>query len=446
MSIEKSPSDSGRSSVSTKIFLIVAIFSLPIGVLAYLLAANYTPQIAAAQSEMNGDALQRPLMKALYGLTSAQNILQACDGGTCGAELTRQATLIRSGFEAAAGANTQVSEDLKTTPDELAKKNHKDLALDSLQSQWKGLASQSGNVSTAADRQELALGYERMANLVKQLISYAGDTSNLILDPDLDSYYMVDVTLLAMPQMINHISNTASSGHKLASGIGSAADQATLTYESALLAASLKRMAASNTMTFDADAASHGVSPTLQPKISAALGSYGTAIASYLSALKAVGENRSQITADALANQAAAAQKASLDYWEACDGELDTLLNMRIGDFQTSRIEALGFSALAVAIAAIIAVMLGRSITAPLQDLVRNLGPGATLLGVSVERIAEASQSQTPSPEESAIICEELNAHAENMRKAVLELARHVEGSSASAHLAGMENAGKGRS
>jgi methyl-accepting chemotaxis protein len=56
-------------------------------------------------------------------------------------------------------------------------------------------------------------------------------------------------------------------------------------------------------------------------------------------------------------------------------------------------------------------------------------------LGVSVERIAEASQSKNPSPEEAAIICEELNAHAENMRSAVLELARHVEGSSAASRL-----------
>ena len=29
-----------------------------------------------------------------------------------------------------------------------------------------------------------------------------GDTSNLILDPDLDSYYVMDVTLLAIPDAL----------------------------------------------------------------------------------------------------------------------------------------------------------------------------------------------------------------------------------------------------
>ena len=32
------------------------------------------------------------------------------------------------------------------------------------------------------------------------MTAHAGDTSNLILDPDLDSYYAMDMTLLALPQ------------------------------------------------------------------------------------------------------------------------------------------------------------------------------------------------------------------------------------------------------
>jgi hypothetical protein len=267
----------------------------------------------------------------------------------------------------------------------------------------------------------------------------------LILDPDLDSYYLVDVTLLAMPEAVSHIANTASIGQKIASGAGSAVDQAVLANESSLLEESLNRIAASNATTFDADAANHGVSPTLQPNLGAALQTYKSVVTSYLALLKEVAGNPSPTNAAALATQAASAQKASLAYWETGANELDALLNLRIGDFQTGRIQALGFSALAVVIATFIAFAIGRSITRPLQELVRNLAPGATLLGVSVERIAEASQSQTPSAEESAIICEELNAHAENMRKAVLELARHVEGSAAAARMSNVE-AGQTRS
>jgi len=435
-----------RSSVSTKIFLIVAIFSLPIGVLAYLLAANYTPQIAVAQSEISGNSLQKPLMKVLYGLASSKNILQGCGNGNCATELRTQATLVSTGLDAASAANVQVATDLNTTNDGLAKKNHKDLAFDNLLAEWKPLSDASTKVSTPEDRAELANGYDRLSSQVKQLVSYVGDSSTLILDPDLDSYYLVDVTLLAMPETVTQIANTASIGNRLVTGTGNAAvDQAALANESTLLEGSLNRMAASNSTTFDADAANHGVSPTLQPKLNGALQTYKSAVTSYLAVLKAIGANPTQTSPAILAAQAAAVQKASLDYWETGATELDALLNMRIGDFQTGRIQALGFSGLAVLIATIVAFLIGRSITKPLQELVRNLAPGATLLGVSVERIAEASQSKTPSAEESAIICEELNAHADNMRKAVLELARHVEGSAAASRLAS-ENSGQNRS
>ena len=447
MTPESSSVESSRSSVSTKIFLIVAIFSLPIGVLAYILAANYTPQIASAQLEISGNSLQKPLMRVLYGLASSKNTLQGCETAACSSSLASPTALVSASLDAAAAVNTQVAADLNTNADGLAKKNHKDLALENLQSQWKLLAAASGKVSTPEERAELVSGYDHLFAQVKQLVSYAGDTSSLILDPDLDSYYLVDVTLLAMPETVSHIANTATIGNRLLAGTtaNAAVDQAALANESVLLEESINRIAASNSTTFDADAANHGVSPTLQPKLSAALQAYKGAAASYATTLKAILANPAQTTPAALATQAAALQKASLDYWETSAAELDGLLNLRIADFESSRIQALGFSALAVVLATIIAFIIGRSITKPLQELVRNLAPGATLLGVSVERIAEASQSQTPSAEESAIICEELNAHADNMRKAVLELARHVEGSAAASRLVS-EDAGQTRS
>ncbi len=444
MTAESPAPSTGRSSVSTKIFLIVAIFSLPIGVLAYLLAANYTPQIASAQLELTGNSLQKPLMRVLYGLAASKNVLQGCETGNCATELRTLGDLVNSNLETASALNVQVAADLNTSVDSLAKRNHKDLAFENLDVEWRTLTASAPKLSTPAERAELTAGYDRLFNQVKQLVSYTGDSSSLILDPDLDSYYLVDVTLLAMPEAISQIANSAVIGNKVVTGTGSAVDQAMLSNESALLEESLNRIAASNSTTFDADAANHGVSPTLQPKLGAALQTYRSALTNYLSTLKSVAVTPSQTTAAALASQAAVAQKASLDYWETGAYELDALLNMRIADFQANRIQALGFSALAVVLATIVAFMIGRSITIPLQELVRNLAPGATLLGVSVERIADASHSQTPSQEEAQIICEELNAHAENMRKAVLELARHVEGSSAASRLQG-EDASQAR-
>src|SRR5262249_1842336 len=53
------------------------------------------------------------------------------------------------------------------------------------------------------DRLDATRSEERHGHLVEDvrtMITHAGDTSNLILDPDLDSYYLMDITLLALPQ------------------------------------------------------------------------------------------------------------------------------------------------------------------------------------------------------------------------------------------------------
>ena len=60
---------------------------------------------------------------------------------------------------------------------------------------WVDLKSTLGTL----DRAELAEKHLVLVNDVRTMITHAGDMSNLILDPDLDSYYLMDATLLALP-------------------------------------------------------------------------------------------------------------------------------------------------------------------------------------------------------------------------------------------------------
>jgi hypothetical protein len=52
--------------------------------------------------------------------------------------------------------------------------------------------------------------YQGIVSHVRTMITHAGDTSNLILDPDLDSYYLMDVTLLALPQTEDRLHQIAT--------------------------------------------------------------------------------------------------------------------------------------------------------------------------------------------------------------------------------------------
>jgi hypothetical protein len=84
-------------------------------------------------------------------------------------------------------------------------------------------------------------------------------------------------------------------------------------------------------------------------------------------------------------------------------------------------------SALALLIASLIAFAITRSITNPLNKLARTLGPGATLLSGCINQISEASRKGMDQ-QTTTIICQELDAHAEDMRKSVVELETLVLG------------------
>ena len=49
----------------------------------------------------------------------------------------------------------------------------------------------------------LAAGADQTAafGMLNDLVSYVGDSSNLILDPDLDTYYLMDATIYGVPQI-----------------------------------------------------------------------------------------------------------------------------------------------------------------------------------------------------------------------------------------------------
>src|SRR5205823_4313995 len=64
-----------------------------------------------------------------------------------------------------------------------------------LRAQWQDLAARALQLK-AADSDEL---HGRVVNGVRELIAVVGDSSNLILDPDLDSYYTMDNVVVKLP-------------------------------------------------------------------------------------------------------------------------------------------------------------------------------------------------------------------------------------------------------
>jgi methyl-accepting chemotaxis protein len=293
-----------------------------------------------------------------------------------------------------------------------------------MRSEWKDL---TGPLSPV----DLAAKHDHLVSDIRGMITHAGDTSNLILDPDLDSYYLMDVTLLALPQAQERLARVGVLGSAIIRGGELTQDhQIELAVQASMMQeADLDRIVASTGTSLSEDPNFYGVEASLHKRIPPALKSYQDAASTFIAMnRRLVNGDLSAVTEQEYLRAEDEAHRASFEFWNVAVAELDGLLGARITSCHGDRNWSLGLASLSVVAACILAFFLARSIVVPLRDVMGSLGPGASLLGVCAERIEEASKNNFSNPEETALICEELSAHAVGMRENVLALARQVEG------------------
>ena len=102
-----------------------------------------------------------------------------------GAPLIRKREEIQEDFAALAALERELGGPLKTEG-----------AFRTLQENWRFLAEKMLGLAPA-DLDDL---HAQLLADIQALMARVGDTSNLILDPDLDSYYLMDAVLLKLPE------------------------------------------------------------------------------------------------------------------------------------------------------------------------------------------------------------------------------------------------------
>ena len=423
--------DSIRPSIATKIGIVAASFSIPIAVLLFLVITNINEFINFGVSEKHGTTFLRPLDDLMCSLQSHQILSHSSHGD----KVTQQKLdVVRDHVEQLLtnldAVSAQLGNQLEFTEEGLARRNREHLRISELRQQWKTLVASTSGTTHSADS-SVDNRHNRLVADIREMITHVGDTSNLILDPDLDSYYLMDVTLLALPQIQERLSRVINFGRDVISRGGPTQDERyqLAVYAALLQESDLDRIVSSSKTALNEDRKFYGISTSLQKKLPQSLVPFELHTKKFIELTSQLAKSSVvDFSAEDYVVAGSKAHTASFTFWNVAETELDGLLDARIGAYSARRTWSLILAGLAVLVASGLAWMATQSITRPLGKLVRTLGPGATLLSASVERIAENSQSKTANQEESSIICEELNAHADDMRKTVNELETLVKG------------------
>jgi len=355
-----------------KLVLIGLAFSMPIAVLLTFLVKGIEKDIQFGAWEKLGNEYQRPLMRLLDHLSQHRLLAKRASGADEGLRqgMTGLRTQIDTDFETLAQIDRRLAVPLQTTDEGLAQRKREHYHVSTLKKEWQDLKGRfaAGDVKAIDDSHVHLIGD------VRTLISHVGDTSNLILDPDLDTYYIMDVTLLALPQEFDRLQEVAAYGEDvLPRGNLSRDERVQMSVYAALLKQSdLDRVNGSMQTALTEDKNFYGVSPSFQRNMPPVIRENTTATETFIALLQKIATaEKNPVRLDEFRLAAARAMEHAARFWDVADDELDVMLQVRTDSYTATRDLALILTGLAVLLSSGLMFLVMLSITRPLSNVAR---------------------------------------------------------------------------
>ncbi len=373
------PESVGDAKLRQRVVLIALTGALPLFVVALLLInVAYSTTIEFGVQEQRGIAFQKLIEGVLEALpryaVAARRAAKAA-GPTNEMTEARHAVdeAIRRLSESYQG---ELGRQLDFTAEALRTKGRAEAQLGVLQSRWRELTQ--APLAVAAEPQ----GIRGVVACLRAMSAHVGDRSNLILDHDLDSYYLADMTL-TLPQAqqrLLELTAVVSAGLRSQPPVR---DEKELAVMAALVReADLARLEHDARSALREDASFHGVSPSMQVSLPTAIADYSAAILRLLGLLDDLSAGRSVSSTDFDA-ASTGGQAASYDLFRTSAAELEQLLATRLSAIRSKR---------ASAYSVIVATLLGAAVV--MGFLIRGLLTARYAEMLAVQDDLRAKQAQ----------------------------------------------------
>jgi len=381
-----------RLKVSQKLAFICLFFVMPDSLMLYFFITGINANIRFAQLEQMGNEYQRPLEDLLELLPQHGALaLEAATGGPqIQGQLARKEAQIDKAFHALQAVDSRLGVELQFTDEGLAKHKREHYRVGTVKAEWVALKNHHAQLQPEASaEQHLHL----MAD-VRMMITHAGDTSNLILDPELDSYYLVDVTLLALPQTQDRLASVMTLGGAILNRqtISYPERQQMAIYATLLQQDDLGQITDCLKTALNSNPDFYGGSANFHTRVPPAFKEYAAAAAQFINlTTRLVNSEKIDLTAKDYSAAGDKARDASFKLWRIADQELDTLLQQRIQYYRHRRAKSLMVAGLAALAAIALVTFITRSISGPLRQQAAEVSAANNALRAE---IAERKQAE----------------------------------------------------
>jgi len=360
-----------RFTILEKIFIGSIIFALPIIVLLFYMVSGFNRDIGFTRLESCGNKLLMPL-ETIAELTPKHQLLVRLhiEGSTTVEEkIDHLSQEIEKQFSILEKEGKKSEDLLQINEKSLKAAGIEGGYIPEIYKKWKELRSNWKNNGTTQndDAHE-----EMIIRPVSALIKRVGDTSNMVLDPSLETTYLIDVGLLTMPKIQGKLGSFMLFAESVIyKGYVSQEDRMKFAVFSAMLEDDLEHITQSVETIISENKKQHGVNTMVQNNIPPLLEAYKASVTPFLFILKRFSNDPNfkipvmefYETARNVLNTGARLRKASML-------ELQGLLDKREKSFVNKRFSALFLSLVMLFFASVVVVIISRNITKSLGKVI----------------------------------------------------------------------------
>jgi methyl-accepting chemotaxis protein len=356
-------------TIRRRLFTILAILFVPIAVLSYALNEKLSFDIHFSQKQIQGVEYLRPLLILLDEVADHQMAVLRQASGEVGVEeeIKTSAETIDAAFATLMATDKQLAAALDLTPEGISKHGQEDISAEALMNKWYALKSASRYEPKA---------YEAFLAQVMAMIGHVGNSSNLILDPDLDSYYLVDAAVNALPKTLKKLADLKLEGYEALQ-----ANEGLLSPEMLNLFAieadtiqsvSLATVNLDITTSLAQDKNFYGESPTLKLVLAPALKGYEAAASGLIAAMRDL-MSGGKLSGGEFVEIADGLHDGSSDLGQKVLDELQKLIQVRIDNLEQRWNTTFGQVGASLLVALLLFLLISASIANPLRRLVAQM-------------------------------------------------------------------------
>jgi methyl-accepting chemotaxis protein len=348
-----------RLRYGPKFVLIGVLVLVPLVAVAYLLYDSTTYDIDFNNKESDGVAYITGLRKFMHSVEQHRILSAAGLAGRRGYEdrLVQSRTEADRLLTEIDGLDARLGTDLKTTTPWVATRKA-----------WIDLRGMSFTSVEASDREHAQVA----AMLVDLILNYAGNYSNLILDPDLDSYWLMDAYITKLPLLMDTQTKASLLALRGAAAGLSADDRIELAGLYKLAGSITADLVNVNFKTIYSYQEEQGKGGLAKTALDDGLRRTEAQNRIYLAGLRtrlAAAEGAAAVVADPLVDESLAAIESVHVFWDKVSPELDGLIQARVARYRQDRRLGIGLTLLAAALLIFLFVAFYTAVRESLQSL-----------------------------------------------------------------------------